>query len=145
MALIESRSVRDCLRNSSSRARYDSAAVPVQSGNELDASVASRSSRCFDMDVSLALTSSWVVRTPARQWHGMPGVEAKVLMRLNPSPGINGYVIDAFIAILEHIGRLPKPANKACGRRTGEKHDVGVSSLKNQQKHADMPVDNFLK
>lgn len=90
MALIESRSVRDCLRNSSSRARYDSAAVPVQSGNELDASVVSRSSRCFDMDVSLALTSSWVVRTPARQWHGMPGVEAKVLMRLNPSPGING-------------------------------------------------------
>ena len=55
MALIESRSVRDCLRNSSSRARYDSAAVPVQSGNELDASVASRSSRCFDMDVSLAV------------------------------------------------------------------------------------------
>ncbi len=54
-------------------------------------------------------------------------------------------MIDAFIAILEHIGRLLKPANKACGRRTGEKHDVGVSSLKNQQKHADMPVDNFLK
>lgn len=87
MALIESRSVRDCLRNSSSRARYDSAAVPVQSGNELDASVASRSSRCFDMDVSLALTSSWVVRTPALQWHGMPGVEAKVFDEVEPQSG----------------------------------------------------------
>ena len=37
----------------------------------------------------------------------MPGIEAKVLMGLYPSEGTNGYVIEVFIAVLEHIGRLP--------------------------------------
>ena len=121
VSLSASRSAKDCLRNSSSRARYNSAAVPVQSGSELDASVASRSSRRRDAEVSLALISAWVTRMPVRQWQGMPGIEAKVLMGLYPSEGTNGYVIEVFIAVLEHIGRLPWRGERGLWSEDGKK------------------------
>lgn len=80
VSLSASRSAKDCLRNSLSRARYDSAAIPAQLGSELDASAASRSSRRCDAEVSLALISVWVACMPVRQWQGMPGIEVRALM-----------------------------------------------------------------
>ena len=140
---MPSRNSADCLAMRLSRSRYSSAASPVQSGSWPDAVDASMSSRRRSAAVSLALINVWLTLTPSLQRHGSPGCDAEVL-------GIpfSGIVFDKnafgmFMTPLEHVPRHCRRVCVACGRRTSKKHAVGVSSLKNQRRHADSMVDNF--
>lgn len=79
MSLSASRSAKDCLRNSSSRARYDSAAIPAQLGSEL-CDAASRSSRRCDAEVSFGVDQRLGGMYAGTAMAGMPGIEVRALM-----------------------------------------------------------------